>query len=70
MTRRWAGYEPDIVDFVRRCDTEKQAEEIIRYLERCGKITHERAAELKKRLKKEGLSFFGKKKKPDFYHRN
>jgi len=68
-TRRWAGYSPEAVDFIRRCESEEQAEEIISYLERRGKITAESASELRKRLREEGLEGFGGKKVSDFYNR-
>jgi hypothetical protein len=67
--RKWAGYNPDIVDFIRRCDTEDQAKEIIDYMERQGEITTEKAAELRKQLKAEGLKSFGDKKGVDFYNK-
>ena len=67
--RRWAGYNPDVLDFIRRCDTEEEAEEIIGYLEERGEITAERASELRQQLEVEGLQSFGKKKKSDFYHK-
>jgi hypothetical protein len=35
-SKRFTGYVPDVIDFIRRCDTEKQAEEIIAYLEKRG----------------------------------
>jgi len=66
--RRWAGYNPDVLDFIRRCDTEEEAEEIIEYMEEKEEITAERASELRQQLKVEGLTSLGKKKKPDFYH--
>ncbi|MEM2127196.1 MAG: DUF2095 family protein [Candidatus Bathyarchaeia archaeon] len=64
---RWAGYEPNIVDFIRRCDTEAQAEEIINYMERRMEITHERAEELRAQLRDKGLRSFGEKKEPGYY---
>jgi len=67
--RRWAGYNPDVLDFIRRCDTEEEAEEIIGYLEEREEITAERASELRRQLEVEGLQSFGKKKKSDFYHK-
>lgn len=67
--RRWGGHNPDIVDFIRRCDTPEQAEEIISYMEGQGEIPAERAAELRRRLRAEGLSGFGDKKETGFYHR-
>lgn len=67
-TRNWAGYNPDVVDFIRRCETEEQAEEVISYMEGRGEVTPERAAKLRKQLREEGLRSFGDKKEPDFYN--
>lgn len=67
--RRWASYNPDVVDFIRRCDTAKQAEEIISYMESQGEITAKRAKELRRRLREEGLTGFGDRKETGFYHR-
>lgn len=67
---RWAGYNPDVIDFLRRCDTVEEAEEIIEYLERRGEITKERAEELRKRLCEGGTRSFGEKKEPGYYLRD
>jgi len=67
--RKWAGYDPDVVDFIRRCDTVEEAEEIISYMEGRREITPERAAELRRQLWEKGLRSFGDKKEPGFYHR-
>jgi len=66
----WAGYEPDVIDFIRRCDTEEEALEIIDYLERRGEITSERAEELRRQLRERGVRSFGEKKEPGYYLRN
>jgi len=42
-SRKFQHYDPDVIDFIRRCDTEEQAEEIIDYMERRGEITTEYA---------------------------
>ena len=68
-SRKWAGYRPDVVDFIRRCDNEEEAEEIINYMEEKGEITVENADDLRKRLRRDGLRSFGDRKKADFYHR-
>jgi hypothetical protein len=60
-------YNPDVVDFLRRCDTEAQAEEIITYMEKRGEISKKEACELRKQLKKEGVRSFGSKKEDDYY---
>ena len=63
----WAGYMPDAIAFIRRCDTEEQAREIIDYLERKGRITPEYAEKLRRQLKEKGLRSFGPKKEPGYY---
>lgn len=68
--RKWAGYDPDVVDFIRRCSTEEEAEEIIAYLEERGEITPERATKLRSQLREKGLESFGSRKEAGFYHRN
>ena len=63
----FAGYDPDVIDFLRRCDTEEQAEEIIAYMEKRGEITSEYAAQLRKQLKEKGVRSFGHKKEENYY---
>ncbi len=60
-------FNPQAVDFLRRCDTEAQAEEIIAYLEKKGEITAEYASELRSQLKKDGVRSFGPKKEEYHY---
>jgi hypothetical protein len=60
-------FNPGAVDFIRRCDTEKQAEEIISYLEKKGEITAEYAGELRCKLKRDGVRSFGPKKEENHY---
>jgi hypothetical protein len=67
---RWAGYDPGVMDFLRRCDTVEEAEEIINYLEGRGEITCERAEELRRQLRERGLRSFGEKKEPGYYLRD
>jgi hypothetical protein len=61
------GYEPDAIDFLRRCDNEEQAQEIIRYLEHKREISQSHAARLRKQLKEKGVRSFGTKKGEDYY---
>ena len=63
------SYEPDVIDFIRRCDTEEQALEIIAYLERREEISQEYANRLRKQLQERGVRSFGKKKEEDYYIR-
>jgi hypothetical protein len=60
-------YNPTVVDFIRRCDTETQAEEIVTYMQKRGELTKEQASEILSQLKKEGLRSFGCKKEDGYY---
>lgn len=62
-------FNPQAVDFIRRCDTEAQVEEIITYLEKKGEITSEFASQLRCQLKKDGVRSFGPKKEENYYFR-
>jgi len=57
------GY-PTAVDFIRLCETEDQAKEIIDYLEKRKEIASEYAEKLRKQLLERGLRSFGEKRKP------
>jgi hypothetical protein len=63
-------YDPTAPDFIRRCDTEAQAEEIISYLEKRGELTKETAENLRTQLKNEGLRSFGPKKDENYYFKH
>jgi hypothetical protein len=62
-------FNPSAVDFIRRCDTETQAEEIIAYLQKKGEITQENAEQLRRQLKRDGVRSFGPKKEENHYFR-
>ena len=65
--RRFSGYDPDVIDFLRRCDTDEQAREIIEYLQGRDEVTAEQADELLTKLERDGVRSFGKKKKHGYY---
>ena len=67
VAKKFVGYTPDVIDFLRRCDKAEQAEEIICYLEKRGEISAEYATKLRKQLKTKGLRSFGSKKENDYY---
>ena len=69
VNRKYAGYQPSAIDFIRRCRTPQEAEEIIAYLEKKGDITLEDAKALRRKLNEEGLRSFGPWKKPGDYER-
>ena len=62
-------FNPCVVDFIRRCDTEAQAKEIIAYLQKKGEITKKYACELRRQLKRDGVRSFGPKKEENHYFR-
>ncbi len=66
-SQRFINYTPDVIDFIRRCDTEEQAEEIITYLEKKGEVQGHYAEKLRKQLKEKGIRSFGPKKEKDYY---
>ena len=62
-------FNPNAVDFIRRCDNEAQAEEIVAYLLKKAEITEEYANELRCQLKRGGVRSFGSKKEENHYFR-
>ncbi|NHJ32301.1 MAG: DUF2095 domain-containing protein [Asgard group archaeon] len=64
---KFAGYDPNVVDFIRRCDTIDQALEIIDYLENIGDISTKDGEKIRKQLETDGLRSFGPKKEKGFY---
>jgi hypothetical protein len=69
MPDKFRHFNPSAVDFLRRCDTEAQASEIIDYLQKKGEITKEGADELRCQLKRDGVRCFGSKKEENYYFR-
>lgn len=67
---RFAHYMPDVIDFIRRCDTEEQAEEIITYMEKRGEIEKQYAERLRRQLKQKGVRSFGPKKEDNYYFKH
>jgi len=70
MPDKFRSYDPNVVDFIRRCDTEEQAEAIITYLEKRGELTKDSAAKFRKQLKRKGVRIFGPKKEEDYYFKH
>ena len=69
-SKRFVHYTPDVIDFIRRCDTEQQAEEIIDYMEKKGEIQKQYAKRLRKQLKENGVRSFGPKKEENYYFKH
>jgi len=66
---KFKGYTPTAIDYLRRCDTDEEAERVISYLLAKGEIEIQYAEELRKRLREKGLRIFGSKKEDGFYLR-
>lgn len=66
-SQSFTRYIPDVIDFLRRCDTKEQAEEIIAYMEKRGEIERQYAQKLRKQLREKGVRSFGSKKEEDYY---
>lgn len=64
---RFIHYMPDVIDFIRRCDTAKQAGEIIDYMEKKGEIKEQYAQKLRRQLRRKGVRSFGPKKEENYY---
>jgi hypothetical protein len=65
----WRNYLPSPEDFIARARNQKEAEEIIDYLERIGEISREKASELREKLMKGGIEAFGERRTPGYYFR-
>ena len=61
------GYMPDVVDYIRRCDTVEEALEIVNFLEKRGELSLEEVIRIKAQLKAMGLRSFGSKKETGYY---
>jgi hypothetical protein len=67
--RKYTGFLPGAVDFIRRCKKVQEAEEIISFLEKKGDIGKDEANALRKQLRGAGLKSFGPHKGPGFYEK-
>jgi hypothetical protein len=63
------GYDPTVVDFLRRCDTDEEGLEIIDYMRRRGEIDEIYATKLKMQLLRKGIRSFGPKKEKGYYNK-
>ena len=66
----FSGYNPTVIDFLRRCETEEEALEIINWLEKQGEITPEMAKALRVTLVHKGVRAFGPKKEWGWYEKH
>jgi hypothetical protein len=64
-----SGYEPNVFDFLARCDNNKQAIEIVDYLEKRGELPKGEAEDLRNRISEHGVRSLTKKRAPGHYFR-
>jgi hypothetical protein len=60
-------FNPCAQDFIRRCDTEAQAEEIIAYMQKKGELSEAEAKKMRVQLMRDGVRSFGPKKEEYYY---
>ncbi len=60
-------YEPDIIDFLRRCEDDSEAKDLIGWMKDNDRIDEEKAKEIKRKLDQEGVRSFGSLKKWGWY---
>ncbi|MCX8187416.1 MAG: DUF2095 domain-containing protein [Nitrososphaeria archaeon] len=58
---------PTAIDYLRRCEDDKEAMEVIDYLEKRGEISSDEAEGLRKQVTERGVRSFGKKKEWGYY---
>lgn len=63
----WRGFQPGVIDFIRRARSVEEALEVINYMEKRGEISHDEAEALRKQLKEKGLESFGPRKYDGYY---
>jgi len=68
-SEEFEGYNPDVIDFLRRCESEEQGEEVIRFLLDKKEISRSYASRLRRQLREKGVRSFGSKKECDYYLR-
>ncbi|MHA1615107.1 MAG: DUF2095 family protein [Candidatus Thorarchaeota archaeon] len=61
------AYTPDVVDYIRRCDTLTQANEIVEFLVKQDEISPAQGRAIKAKLKADGIRSFGAKREKDHY---
>lgn len=65
--KTFRGYNPEVIDFLKRCDTLEEAYAIVDYLEKHKEISTKYAHKLRRQLKEKGIRSFGVKKDDGYY---
>lgn len=64
---REAPSMPTVIDYLRRCENDEEAFEVIDYLERRNEVSSEEAEKLRKQVREYGVRSFGAKKEWGYY---
>lgn len=60
-------FDPSVIDFLRRCDTDLDGKEIVVFLEKRGEISKAFANKLLRQIQEKGVRSFGSKKGHGYY---
>jgi len=63
------GYDPTPIDYLRRCNNDDEALEVIKYLEERGEIDGKLSEELREQVRSLGVRSFGPLKEEGYYLR-
>ena len=69
QNKGFRGYNPSVIDFIRRCNKVEEVESIISYLEKRGEISEEYNREIREQIKERGIRSLGSKKRENYYFR-
>lgn len=61
------GYSPNVFDYIRRCESNEEAFQIIDFLVSRGELPEKVAQVVKKTIVEKGLRFYGPKKDVGYY---
>jgi hypothetical protein len=65
----WRGYVPTVVDYIRRCKSIEEANEVLDYLVKRSELTVEEAEKYREILRNEGIEAFGGRKEDNYYYK-
>jgi hypothetical protein len=65
----WRGYVPTVVDYIRRCKSIEEANEVLDYLVKRSELTIEEAEKYREILRNGGIEAFGGRKEDNYYYK-
>ncbi|MGC8831971.1 MAG: DUF2095 family protein [Thermoproteota archaeon] len=61
------GYAPNVFDYIRRCESNEEAFQIVDFLVMRKELSEKVAEVIKRRIMEKGLRFYGPKKQTGYY---